>query len=109
MARRTAYVASGSSARSARIRSALASGDIDFREVTGSEGDALDAPALGDLIVLDDAPSSGVDALGFVESLRRERADVAIVAITARTDPGRIQALLRAGASACILGDDRRA
>lgn len=90
-----------------RIRAALAATGVEIRSITGGLPDQVTAlaPAPGDLVVVEDSPSRGFDALTFVESLRHN-AQVAVVAVATRADPERVEALLRAGASACVIGDD---
>jgi DNA-binding NarL/FixJ family response regulator len=107
MPRRTVYVVGRSAETRARIRAALAATDVEIRSITGRLPDQVTAlaQAPGDLVVVEDSPSRGLDALTFVENLRNN-ARVAVVAVGTRADPERVQALLRAGASACVIGDD---
>jgi DNA-binding response OmpR family regulator len=106
MARRTAYVASRSAKARARIRAALDASGIEVSQVTDRTGDVTVVPGPGDLVILEDSPATGIDALALVRSLQRDRPDVTVIAVTARGDSGRVEALLRAGASACVINGD---
>ena len=107
MPRRTVYVVGRSAQTRARIRAALAATGVEIRPVTGGALDQVTAlaPAPGDLVVVEDSPARGCDALTVVENLQRD-AEVAVVAVAVRADPKRVEALLRAGASACVIRDD---
>lgn len=108
MPRRTAYVVGRSAEIRAPIRAALSATDVEIRPITGGALDVVTAlePAPGDLVVVEDSLTRGLDALPFAETLRRNGGGVTIVVVAARADPERVEALLRAGVSACVIADD---
>jgi DNA-binding NarL/FixJ family response regulator len=108
MPKRTVYVVGRSAQTRARIRTALAATDVEIRPITGGTLDVVTAlePAPGDLVVVEDSPTRGLDTRPLVETLRRNGVGVTVVVVATRADPERVEALLRAGASACLIADD---
>ena len=104
---RSALVVAHGAGTAARIRAAVRSAAIDLRPrtVTGDTREALDAlrDAEGDLVVLEDSPTLGFDALEALQATDARTRSRCVVVLAAGVGRERIERLLRAGAAACIL------